>query len=130
MVDMMQHKEQEGATLLEVLIALLILSMALVSTFAAMSAFTSMNTRTQQRSNAAFAARAHLEELRFTDPETMPSSGTQTTSTTVGLNTFTVVTEYCVSSGYCDDVTRHVVVTVQENGRDVIETETVFTALR
>jgi len=114
----------------EVLIASLVLSIALVSTFSAMTGFTSMNTRTQLRSNAAFAARAHLEGLRYTDPETLPSSGTQTTKAVVGANQLTVVTEYCVTSSYCDAATRHVVITIQENGKDVFETETVFTALR
>ena len=130
MVTVMQHKGQEGSSLVEVLIAVLILATALVSTFSAMTAFTAMNTRTQVRSNAAFAARAHLEGLRYTDPETLPTSGTATTTTVVGANMLTVVTEYCVTSSYCDDATRHVVVTIQENGKDVLETETVFTSLR
>ncbi len=126
----MQHKGQEGSSLVEVLIAILILAIALVSTFSAMTSFTAMNTRTQLRSNAAFAARAHLEGLRYTDPETLPTSGTTTTTTVVGANMLTVVTEYCVTSSYCDDATRHIVVTIQENGKDVLETETVFTSLR
>lgn len=130
MVNVTQHKGQEGSSLVEVLIAVLILAGALVSMFSAMTSFTAMNTRTQLRSNAAFAARSQMERLRYTDPETYPSSGTQTTTAVVGANTFTVVTEYCVTSSYCNDNTRHVVVTIQESGKDVFETETVFTSLR
>ena len=112
------------------MIALVILATALVSILGALSSFTAMNNRTQLRSNAAFAARSQMEELRYTDPETLPSSGTQTATVVSGANTFTVVTEYCVTSSYCNDSTRHVVITIQENGTDVLETETVFTSLR
>ena len=127
---MFKRTEQSGSTLVEALIALLILTAALVSMFGAMSSFLMLNNRSQLRSNAAFAARARMEDLRFTDPETMPTTGTQSATVTVGTHNFAVVTEYCATTTYCNDSTRHVVVTIQEHGKDVFETETVFTQLR
>ena len=71
-----------------------------------------------------------MEQLRFADPATLPSSGSDTTSTDLGDYRFTIVTEYCSDSTYCDDTTRHVLVSVQENGKQVFETETVLAQLR
>ena len=121
---------QEGSSLVEALIAVSILAMALVFIFGAMSAFTAINNRNQARTHAAVAARTRMEELRFVDPATLPATGSQTSATSVGPHQFTIVTQYCSSSTYCDDITRHIVVSVKEHGRQVFETETVFTQLR
>lgn len=126
----MNSKDQKGSSLIEALIALSILATALVSTFSALASFTTMNKRNEARSNAAFAARAAIEELRYTDPESMPSTGTQTTSVTVGPNDFVVTVAYCTTSSYCTDHTRDISVSVAEDGRVVFSTETVFTQLR
>jgi len=122
--------EQEGSSLLEALIALSILAMALLFVFGAMSAFTAINTRNQARTNAAIAARTRMEELRFVDPAAMPATGSHTSAASVGPHQFTIVTLYCSAGGYCDDNTRHVVVRVKEDGKQLFATETVLTQLR
>jgi hypothetical protein len=71
-----------------------------------------------------------MEELRYEDPSTLPTSGTRTTAASVGQHQFTIITHYCLNGNYCDDSTRHVVVRVEEDGRAVFETETVITQLR
>ena len=122
--------DQSGSSLIEALIALTILAMSLVYVIGTLSTFSTINDRNEARSNAAAAARTHVERLRFVDPETLPDTGSQTTSASVGPHDFTVVTSYCTVGAYCDDVTRHVVVNIQENGQSVFQTETVLTQLR
>ena len=125
-----QHNGEKGSSLIETLIALLILAMAMVSIFGAMATFTASNTRNQTRTYAAIAARTRMEELRFVDPATLPVTGTQTSASSTGQHQFTIITQYCPTSSYCNDNTRHVVVRVEDNGNQVFETETVFTQLR
>ena len=122
--------DERGTSLIEALIALTILAVSLVYVFGTLSSFSVINGRNATRSNAAAAARTRLEQLRFIDPETLPASGSQTGAATVGPHEFTVITQYCVDSAYCDDRTRHVVVRIQEDGQNVFETETVITQLR
>ena len=126
----MSRRNQQGSSLIEALIAVAILATALVSTFGTLTSFSTVNGRNQTRSNAAFAARAVIEELRYTDPETMPSTGSQTTSVTVGQNDFVVTVAYCTTSSYCSERTRHISVSISEDGQVVFSTETVFTQLR
>ena len=125
----MSREGLEGSSLIEALIALAILATALVSTFNALASFSTMNKRNEARSNAAFAARAAIEELRYTDPESMPSTGTETSSVTVDPNNFVVTVTYCATSSYCSEYTRHISVSVSEDGQVVFSTETVFTQL-
>jgi len=126
----MKPVKQEGSTLIEALIAMSILATAMVFIFGAMSSFTAINNRNQARTNAAIAARTRMEQLRFQDPATLPASGSQTSAASVGPHQFTVVTQYCSSDSYCDDNTRHVVVSIKEHGKQIFKTETVFTQLR
>ncbi len=125
-----RHKNQEGSSLLEALIAVAILVTTLVYIFGAMSSFTVLNSRNQTRTNAAFAARSRMEQLRYLDPATLPATGSQTSAASVGAYQFTIVTQYCSASSYCDSNTRHIIVSVKENGKPVFETETVLTQLR
>ena len=122
--------EQRGSSLIETLVALSILATALLFIFGALSSFSLINSRNQTRTHAAVAARTLLEELRFEDPATLPDTGSQTSTANIGQYQFTIVTQFCVNSSYCDDHTRHVVVRVQEDGQQVFETETVITQLR
>ena len=122
--------EEKGSSLIEALLALSILAMVLVFLFGAIGSFNNLNTRNQTRSYATAAARARLEQLRFADPATLPTTGSDTTLMTVGLYDFTILTQYCSTATYCDANTRHVVVNVQDQGQDVFSTETVFTQLR
>lgn len=121
---------QRGSSLIETLVALSILATALLFIFSALNSFSLINSRNQTRTNAAVAARTLLEELRFGDPAALPDTGSRTSAASVGQHQFTIVTQFCVNTSYCDDNTRHVVVSIQENGRQVFETETVITQLR
>ena len=127
---MSRRPSEGGYSLIEALVALVLLAAVLVFTLGALSSFKVATSLMETRGNAAIAARARMEQVRFTDPATLPTSGSDTMLSTVGAHVFTVETRYCINTAYCDDNTRHVVVNVQEDGQDVFETESVFTQLR
>ena len=123
--------KEGGFTLIESLVATGILSMIVVGIMASFMVQSASNTRSEQRMEATAVAAQTMEFLRLDDPETMPDSG-MIGPQLVNLNDreYEVYTSYCTKNNYCDDSSRHLLIQVFLDGREVYDVETVYTQLR
>lgn len=129
---MVQLDRERGFTLLEVMVAVLLLGSLIA---ASTSAFV-MNVRSNQageiRSEASQAAQTVLDELRHSPVGNMPLTGSDEPRT-VSINerrAFDVVVTYCENNTYCtSNEIRHLTVEVTYADETVYRTETVFTNL-
>lgn len=123
--------KQNGFTLLEVLVAMLlflVVSSTMANTFIS---HLKHNTDAEVESGAIALAQQRLDELRFLDPATLPTSGATSENESVGGRNYTVETLYCETPAYCiSGNNRHLVVRVNYAGAQIFRTETVYTRLR
>ena len=123
--------EQQGFTLLEVLVSMLIFLVVSATMATSFVSHLKRNTYTELRTLAMGAAQQVLDETRLIDPGTMPTSGSVNSSVNVSGKTFNVVTSYCTNSTYCISASnRHIRIQINYAGDQIFETETVFTRLR
>lgn len=129
---MVAHDQSSGFTLLEVLVSITILALVTASIGPAFHNFFQANTQMERRTAAIEAAQQVLDNLRFEETDTLPASGTGTTqSITVANYPFLVTPEFCSDSSYCtSNNTRHILVSVEFNGEEIYEIQTVYTKLR
>jgi len=125
-------RNNNGFTLIEVMISLLIFTVVLGGMAPAFVAQLKHNTNSAIRTEAIAAAQIVIDQLRVKDPATLPASGTGTAvATTVGNHSFTVTPSYCETATYCTTINnRHITVRVTYNNEEVFKTQTVFTQLR
>jgi len=119
--------KQQGLTLLEVLVALAILTVALVAIIPAFVSFLRVNTGSEVGTQAANVAQTFFEQYRLQDPASMPTSGTDTKQMAYQGRTFQVDTSYCVQPSYCGTGSRDIQVTVSYANHPVFRAETVYT---
>jgi general secretion pathway protein I len=120
-----------GFTLLEVMISMSLFLGISASMTTAYVSHLKQNTSTEVRSGAIAVAQQRLDELRLIDPPTMPSSGNVTTTLAAGGRTYSLKTYYCENTAFCATAnSRHILVKVNYAGKQVFETETVYTRLR
>jgi len=120
-----------GFTLLEALVAMGLLAIMLAGVVPVFFSLMATNTRNEARSGAVAVAQQVMEELRQQDPATMPESGTLGPQVVaVDRRKFEVTRFYCLSSEYCDDSSRHVLIEVRYGGRTFFSAESVLTQLR
>lgn len=118
---------REGLTLLEVLVALAVLTIGLVAVVPSFTGFLHVNTGSEVMTDAANVAQTLFEGYRLEDPTTMPTSGTTTSTVTYQGRTFQVATTYCVQSTYCGSGSRDIQVAVSYENNEVFRAETVYT---
>jgi len=120
-----------GSTLIESLIALLILGIVAAGMLPAFMMQLDANGRSELRSGAILAAQQSMEALRILDPETeIPSTGQSAIRlVTVGDRQFEVVTYYCEREEFCNEDSRYVRVEVSLGGRVLYDVKTVYTQL-
>ncbi len=118
-------------SLLEVLIALLVISLVLSFAINGLLGNASVNNRSEVSSGAATAVRRVLDRTRASDPVTLPTSGTSAPeSVMVGSRTYTVYTDYCVQPEYCTGSARSLRVRARFGASgDLVSTDTVFTSV-
>ncbi|NLF25020.1 MAG: type II secretion system protein [Deltaproteobacteria bacterium] len=121
-----------GFTLVEVLVALGVLALVTSAVAPSFLRFMHYNTRTEIKTEAIQAAQRVLDELRLSDPRTLPTSGSTPSETVmVGGRSYDVTVSYCENATYCpSENTRHLTVDVVYKGEQVYEVETVYTRLR
>jgi len=121
----------KGFTLIEALMAVAILGIALVGVLPSFITLLDANTLSEERSDAVAVAQLVREDLRRTEPSTLPSSGVSAVQLiTVGDKEFEALTRYCVRSEYCGSASRHIVVEIAYAGTTVYQIETVYTKLQ
>lgn len=124
--------ERDAAfTLLEVMVSMLIFLMVSATMANSFIGHLKTNTATEVRTGAMNAAQLQLDEHRLNDPFAMPTSGSTSTVKTIGGRNFTVETYYCQVASFCISAsTRHLRLKVNYAGKQVFQTETVYTRLR
>jgi prepilin-type N-terminal cleavage/methylation domain-containing protein len=124
------HREH-GFTLLELLFAVGIFGIAATMTTQSLVQMHRQNGESEVRTAAIGAAQRVLDEIRFTDPSTLPMSGTSTQNVTVDSRVFAVSTEYCALGSFCSSSNiRQVRVGVTYRGQSRYQVDTVFCQLR
>jgi type II secretion system protein I len=123
---------QRGFTLLEVLVAMTIFSLAAIGMAQAFTSHLKANTASEVRSQATNAAQQVLDQLRTIDPATLPSSGNSSAqAVTVDRRNYSVVVQYCAETSLCpSSSTKHLRARVSYRNSEVYRVDTVFTQLR
>jgi type II secretory pathway pseudopilin PulG len=116
-----------GLTLLEVLVAFAILGITMIAIVPSFVRYLQVNSASEVRTQAANVAQRYFEQYRLMDPGSMPTSGQETASASLGGRDFEVTTTYCVQPSYCGAGSRDIQVEVQHNGTTVFSAETVYT---
>lgn len=121
---------QRGFSLLEVVAALALISLAAIGIVPAFMVHLRSNTRSEVRAGAVLAVERTMEGLRLQDPADLPDSGSSAPQLlTISDREYQVVVRYCVKDEYCDTSSRHLEVEVSHGGRTVYAVETVYTQL-
>jgi prepilin-type N-terminal cleavage/methylation domain-containing protein len=119
-----------GFSLLEVLTALALVSLAVAGILPAFMVHLESNTRSEVRAGAVLAVERTMEALRLENPADLPTSGQSAPQLiTVAGREYQVVVRYCVKGEYCNAGSRHLAVEVSEGGHPVYAVETVYTQL-
>jgi len=123
--------DARGMSLIESVVALVIIGVAATSILTAFMTMVHSNTRSGELSHAVSAAEMELEDLRLQDPELLPSTGSSSPRlVVVGDRQYEVVTHYCERAELCQDTTRHIRVEVRLQGESIYDVKTVYTQLR
>jgi prepilin-type N-terminal cleavage/methylation domain-containing protein len=125
-------KNQTGFSLLEVLISITVFTIAASGMLPAFNAFTGSNSFSHVRVGALQAAEQTLDNLRGTDPTTLPLSGSSNSQIMqIGKYSYSVKTFYCEEASLCiAGSTRHLRVEIKRNNEIVFDIQTVFTSLK
>lgn len=122
---------QRGYTIIETLVSLCIFGMVSVGIAGGMTSYMRFNTVNEQKSGAIMAAQVVLDDLRMTDPVTLPSTGETSESVQVGNRSYLVTTSYCSSSEFCtSNNLRHLRLRVTYRDAELYNVETVYAQLR
>lgn len=121
-----------GFTLLEVLVSMVIFSIASAAMAQSFLTHLTMNNRSERRSEAIASAQQVLDQIRTEDPTSLPASGSASPVTvTMGPRTYTVTATYCGDNTFCtSNNIRHIGIEVAYRNTVIYEVETVYSQLR
>lgn len=124
-------KHEQGFTLLEVLIALVLFSLVMAGMAPAFISQIEHNHASEIQTEAMAVAEQVVDTYRFSDPTSLPTSGSPGNQN-IALNgrTYVVTPTFCLRSAYCSTTMRHLTVAVKLNNVQRFSTETVFTQLK
>ena len=127
----MKIRCESAFTIMEVLVALALFSIAAIAMARAFASNMRLNTEADIRSGAVEAAQRVLDDLRVIDPSTLPTSGQVNSTVQIGDRTYSAAVTYCKTSTYCSSTTiRDVYVAITFNSKKYYEAESVYTQLR
>ncbi len=123
--------DSRGFTLIELMFSLLLFGVTASAVTYGFRAMSQQNTQSEVRSGAIGAAQQVLDELRLTDPISLPTNGSTSQNITYGARTYTVTTSYCALASYCTSSSiRQIRLGVSYNGQTRYQVDTVFCQLR
>lgn len=125
-------QNEEGFTLIEVIVSLGLFSIITAGVLPGFLYFTKYNTDSEIKQGAVEAAQKTLDGIRLLDPSTLPTTGSvTTTSVSGGERSYSVTVSYCQNATYCTSANmRHISVSVSYKGTTKYSVETVYTKLR
>ncbi|WP_407543697.1 type II secretion system protein (plasmid) [Deinococcus radiomollis] len=123
----MNHRDQ-GFTLVEVIVAMLIFVIAITLVVPAFTSFLSLNSGNEKQTQAVRAAQQVLDRIRLQDPANLTTNPPAQT-VTVGGYPYQVAVAYCYTAAYCDSGSKDVEVEVSDNGKLLFSAETVYTQI-
>lgn len=127
----MDIKREQGFTLVEMLVALLIFGIVAASATPAFISHLRHNTAAEVRIGALAAAQRILDDLRVQNPASLPLSGSVVLTNLAGVSQhYSAQINYCLRNQFCGSASRHIELQIFHRGIEVYETETVFTQLR
>jgi prepilin-type N-terminal cleavage/methylation domain-containing protein len=125
------NKQQDGFTLLEVLVALGLFALITGGLDPAIRSNAKRNDRMERTTSAIHAAQVVLDDYRSKRIRDLPSSGEQDVETiTIDQREYEVYVFICEDDEYCDAETRRLRVVVTNRSEELYETETLYTELR
>jgi prepilin-type N-terminal cleavage/methylation domain-containing protein len=125
------NKVEAGFTLIETLVALVIVGLAVAAATSSLMTNLTFNRKAERAFEGAQAAQTVLDEIRKEDVSTLPASGADSVRqiSTQSRRTYDVYVSYCTDGTYCtDNDVRQLSVRVEHKGAVVYQTQTVFTA--
>ena len=126
-----QASTEEGFTLLEVLVALVIFAVVMAGMGPAFLGQIRHNHRAERQTEAIGAAEQVLDSYRLMDPGSIPSTGNATPQTiSIDGSSYEVRASFCLTSSFCNTTMRHITVSVWFNNEELFQTESVFTQLQ
>jgi prepilin-type N-terminal cleavage/methylation domain-containing protein len=118
---------RSGFTIIEAIIAILILGVALSFIIPAFIANLQINSRSEKRTYAVAAAQQVLENLRLENPQNLPSSGSgAAVNVLIGGNQYVVTPSYCTIANLCTSTSKYIRVDVTFDSKILYSAETVF----
>ena len=129
----LHYKSMRGFTLLEILVSLMIFSIASLGLGKLFAGSMSQNTRSERITSAIQVAQGVLDGYRTIDPGTLPNSTTTINTTSqVGTRVFNVATTICpTGTAYCGTTSmRELSVQVNFKGKPVHKVNVVYAQLK
>ncbi len=118
---------RSGFTIVEAIVAILILGIALSFIIPAFVANLQINTKSEERTYAVAAAQQVLENLRLANPQSLPSSGSSTAiNIVIGGYAYVVTPFYCAITTLCTSTSKYIRVDVAFKSKVLYTAETVF----
>jgi type II secretory pathway pseudopilin PulG len=123
---------EKGFTIVESLVSMGVFSVGILGMLSAFTTAVRFNHVYERKSAAVYAAQQALDELRVSDPSSLPTSGTTSQTITINSKPYTVQTIYCPLGGtYCAATSsRYLRIRVSRDSLQLYEVDTVFTQLR
>lgn len=121
-----------GFTLIETLVAMLILGIGFTLVSSALFGNLSINTKSDNSTQASAVALQQLDRLRRLDPAStaFPSQGKQNlTVQDANGKSWPVVITYCFQPALCSNSSRNVLIEIMDGQKVAYSTETVYTQL-
>lgn len=126
-------KRDSGFSLMEVLVAVAILSITTASLTSGFVNNSKMNTKSEIKTEAIQVAQMILDELRVNRMVSLGLTGMLTYDYEMGDRSYQIDVELCAAPQYCPPVTtpstRHLTVNVSYEGNHIYEIQTVYTDL-
>lgn len=120
---------ERAFSLMEVIISLGVIGIVLGGMAPVFANQVRLIKQTEILNEAALAGQKVIDDLRSQDILSLPTSGSNTTTITVGKRTYEVTTSFCNRESYCDSGSRDISVNVNYNEKTFYTIETVFAAL-
>lgn len=125
-----KRQTEHGFSVIEVMFSLGIFGVLSLGLATSLISNLKTNTRNQVKTEALQVARTTLDRYRVSKVSTLPTTGSVTSTQTIGSHTYSVSVTFCSNAAYCATEMRHLIINVSQAGTNYSQIETVFTQLK